>query len=191
MVMSLARPMLRSPALRMASRRFESTATSKAAEGTKEVASKAQDGLSRVIGAAGGVARGLGQTLSKIGGRTGRVIAFIERQTPFVVYYSKVTAEVAKMIYHGQRMSFPSISAFQAVYRGLWRSALNRTLFPSSRTLLQNAREEVLEHGTEPLKARLATGTVIGLQCVGFFTVGEMLGRFKLVGYHGEPASHH
>ncbi|CCE29786.1 related to F1F0-ATP synthase subunit G [Claviceps purpurea 20.1] len=189
--MSLARPMLRSPALRMASRRFESTATSKAAEGTKEVASKAQDGLSRVVGAAGGVARGLGQTLSKIGGRTGRVIAFIERQTPFVVYYSKVTAEVAKTIYHGQRMSLPSISAFQAVYRGLWRSALNRTLFPSPRTLLQNAREEVLEHGTEPLKARLATGTVIGLQCVGFFTVGEMLGRFKLVGYHGEPASHH
>ncbi|KAG6054918.1 hypothetical protein E4U32_006623 [Claviceps aff. humidiphila group G2b] len=80
MVMSLARPMLRSPALRMASRRFESTATSKAAEGTKEVASKAQDGLSRVVGAAGGAARGLGQTLSKIGGRTGRVIAFIERE---------------------------------------------------------------------------------------------------------------
>ncbi|KAG5976059.1 hypothetical protein E4U58_006394 [Claviceps cyperi] len=187
MVMSLARPMLRSPALRMASRRFESTTTSKAAEGTKEVASKAQDGLSRVVGAA----RGLGQALSKIGGRTGRVIAFVERQTPFVVYYSKVTAEVAKMIYHGQRMSPPSISAFKAVYRGLWRSALNRTLFPSPRTILQNAREEVLEHGTEPLKARIAVGTVIGLQCVGFFTVGEMLGRFKLVGYHGEPASHH
>ncbi|KAG6058969.1 hypothetical protein E4U17_007191 [Claviceps sp. LM77 group G4] len=187
MVMSLARPMLRSPALRIASRRFESTATSKAAEGTKEVASKAQDGLSRVVGAAGGAARGLGQALSKIGGRTERVIAFIERQTPFVAYYSKVTAEVAKMVYHGQRMSPPSVSAFQAVYRSLWRSALNRTLFPSPRAILQNIREE----GAESLKARLSTGTVIGLQCVGFFTVGEILGRFKLVGYHGEPASHH
>lgn len=73
MAMSVARPMIRSPALRMTARRFESTA-----------ASKAQQGLSRVTSAAGpaiaGAARGVTNTLSKIGGRTGRLIAFVERE---------------------------------------------------------------------------------------------------------------
>lgn len=84
MAMSLARPMIRSPALRMAARRFESTATAKATEAAKDTASKAQQGLSRVAAAAGpaiaGAARGVGNALSKVGGRTGRLIAFVERE---------------------------------------------------------------------------------------------------------------
>ena len=81
---------VRSPA----TRRFESTA-SKATEAAKDTASKAGDtaaeykskaseGLSRVSSAAGpaisGAAKGLGNALGKIGGRTGRVIAFVERE---------------------------------------------------------------------------------------------------------------
>lgn len=76
--------MLRSPAFRLAARRFESTTASKATDAAKETASKAQQGLSRVTSAAGpalaGAARGVGNTLSKIGGRTGRLIAFVERK---------------------------------------------------------------------------------------------------------------
>ena len=74
--------------------RFESTA-SKASEAAKDTASKASEkasdfqskasqGLSRVSSAAGpaisGAAKGLGNALGKIGGRTGRLIAFIERE---------------------------------------------------------------------------------------------------------------
>lgn len=73
---TLVRPMLRSPVLRLAGRRFESTATGKAAE----AATKAQQGLSRVSGAAAGAAKGLGNALSKAGGRTGRLFAMIERE---------------------------------------------------------------------------------------------------------------
>jgi hypothetical protein len=77
--------MIRSPALRMASRRFESTAASKATEAAKETATKAQQGLSRVTSAAGpaivGAARGVGNALGKIGGRTGRLIGFVERES--------------------------------------------------------------------------------------------------------------
>jgi F-type H+-transporting ATPase subunit g len=37
----------------------------------------------------------------------------------------------------------------------------------------------------------LAAGVVFA-ECAGFFSVGEILGRLKLVGYHGEPpAAHH
>lgn len=91
---SLARPMLRSPALRVAARRFESTAAQKATENAKQAASKAtenaklaasraQEGLSRVTTAAGpaiaGYAKGVASTLGKVGGRTGKVIGFVER----------------------------------------------------------------------------------------------------------------
>lgn len=41
-------------------------------------------------------------------------------------------------------------------------------------------------------RAALATGGVVLAECLGFFTVGEMIGRLKIVGYHGEPpAAHH
>lgn len=74
--------------------RFESTA-SKATEAAKDTASKASEkasdfqtkaseGLSRVSSAAGpaisGAAKGVSNALGKIGGRTGRFIAFVERK---------------------------------------------------------------------------------------------------------------
>ena len=81
--MSPIRPALRSPALRLASRRFQSTSTQKATETAKEVQAKASQGLSRVTSAAGpaiaGAAKGLGGALSKVGGRTGKLIAFVQR----------------------------------------------------------------------------------------------------------------
>jgi F-type H+-transporting ATPase subunit g len=75
-------------------RRFEST-TSKAADTAKESASKAtetakgfqskaSEGLSRVTSSAGpalsGAVKGVGSALGKIGGRTGRFVAFVERE---------------------------------------------------------------------------------------------------------------
>lgn len=85
--------MLRSPATRMAARRFESTASQKAAEAARDTAAKAkeyqaraQEGLSRVTSAAGpalaGAAKGLTKSLGKLGGRTGRFIAFVESTLP-------------------------------------------------------------------------------------------------------------
>lgn len=73
-------------------RRFESTST-KASETAKDAASKAKEtaanfqskateGLSKVSAAAGpalaGAAKGLGNALGKVGGRTGKLIGFIE-----------------------------------------------------------------------------------------------------------------
>jgi F-type H+-transporting ATPase subunit g len=77
--------------------RFESTntTTQKAAETAKQAASKASStasetvskasqGLSRVASSAGpvivGAAKGAATTLSKMGGRTGRLVAFVERK---------------------------------------------------------------------------------------------------------------
>lgn len=75
-------------------RRFEST-SSKATEAAKDTASKASqtaaeykskasEGLTRVASSAGpaisSAAKGLGSALSKVGGRTGRFVAFVERE---------------------------------------------------------------------------------------------------------------
>lgn len=40
-------------------------------------------------------------------------------------------------------------------------------------------------------RQQLAAVGVVGAELLGFFTVGQMIGRFKLVGYHGEPAHGH
>ncbi|KYK54138.1 hypothetical protein DCS_06095 [Drechmeria coniospora] len=176
-VSALARPMLRSPVLRMAAaRRLESTA-----------ASRAQEGLSRVTSAAGpaiaGAAKGVANALGKVGGRTGRVIAFVERQTPLVLYYSKVGLELTKLVFQSQKMSPPSMATFQTYYQNLWRSLQTGTIFRAPANLVQQIRNVS--------NVQLAAGAVVFAECLGFFTAGEMLGRFKLVGYHGEPGSHH
>ena len=128
-------------------RRFESS-TAKATDAAKDTASKvsqtaagykskASEGLSRVTSSAGpaisGAARGVGNALGKIGGRTGRLIAFVERkyhledlnfglpgkfgssmanievagQIPPTVYYARVGLELSKLVFQGQKMSPP------------------------------------------------------------------------------------
>ncbi|CAF3515969.1 unnamed protein product [Fusarium graminearum] len=184
---SLARPMLRSPALRVAARRFESTTAQKAAENAKQAATRAQEGLSRVTSTAGpaiaGYAKGVASTLGKVGGRTGKIIGFVERQVPFVVYYSKVGLELGKFVFHNQKMSPPNMATFQTTYQNLIKSIQNRTIIQSSQNLVQQVRN------IGP--AQLAAGGVVAAEVLGFFTVGEMIGRFKLVGYRGEVSSHH
>lgn len=88
-----ARPLVRRAALQVG-RRLQSTTTQKASETAQQTASKAKDaaseytakaaqGLSRVTSSAGpaiaNAAKGVSGALGKIGGRTGRLVAFVER----------------------------------------------------------------------------------------------------------------
>ncbi|KAK5992825.1 ATP synthase subunit g [Cladobotryum mycophilum] len=199
MAPSVARPLLRSPVLRqLVFRRFESTAANKAAEkateATKDAAAKAKEfqakaaeGLSRVSSAAGpaiaGAARGLTNALGKVGGRTGQLVNTIEKHTPTAVYYGKVTAETAKLVFHAQKMAPPNAATFQSYYEALWNGLRSGTLIKSPQALIQQARNLS--------NAQLLAGGVIFAECLGFFTVGEMIGRFKLIGYRGQTAAHH
>lgn len=195
-----ARPVLRSSALRnVVGRRFESTATTKATETAKETAGKAKEvasqyqakaaeGLSRVTSAAGpalaGAAKGVSGALGRIGGRTGRLIGFVERQIPSAIYYSRVGLELSKLVFKGQSMSPPSINTFQAHFQNAFKRLQNpSSLAQSANSYTQQARN------ISP--AQLATAGVLVAELLGFFTVGEMIGRMKLVGYHGEVAHHH
>ncbi|KAI1251792.1 hypothetical protein MGN70_006361 [Eutypa lata] len=212
---TLARPMLRQSGAawgRMAARRFESTAstnakkaTEKAGETAKDTAkdtaakvsatvseysTKAAQGLSKVTATAGpaitGAAKGVAESLSKVGGRTGRLVGFIEKQTPTVVFYSKVGAELAKIVFRNQKMTPPY---FQNVYKTYLQNP-NALLQTASKAAQQPAN--LLQQARNVSRAQLVAGGVLAAECVGFFTVGEMIGRFKIIGYHGgNPAAHH
>ncbi|ROV99334.1 hypothetical protein VSDG_04005 [Cytospora chrysosperma] len=200
---ALARPLLRQN-LRFAARRFQSSdATAaqakKAAEATKATAqnlqAKAAQGLSRVTSAAGpaitGAAKGLSGALGKVGGRTGRFVRFVERQVPFVVYYSKVTLELGKLVFQGQKMSPPPLSTFQSYFNRALNAVKNPQSLLQSASSATTAPASAVNQVRNISRAQLAGGAVLLAEVLGFFTVGEMIGRFKLVGYHGETGHAH
>ncbi|KUJ08717.1 uncharacterized protein LY89DRAFT_599306 [Mollisia scopiformis] len=178
--------------------RFESTA-SKASEAAKDTASKASEkasdfqsraseGLSRVSSAAGpaisGAAKGLSNALGRVGGRTGRLIAFVERQIPPTIYYARVGLELSKIVFQGQKMTPPPVSTFQSYFQRLVKSFRNPSALLNStpNATPSNALQSFRNINT----AQLVSGAVIVAEVLGFFTVGEMIGRMKLVGYRGE-----
>ncbi|KAI1204832.1 GroES-like protein [Annulohypoxylon truncatum] len=205
----LARPMLRQSGAwsRMAARRFESTSTQKATETAKEsaakasklaseYASKAQQGLSRVASSAGpaiaAATKGLSKSLGSVGGRTGKLVTLVEKQTPTVVYYSKVVSELAKIIFQGQKMSPPSLVTVQSYWQNVLKSVQNPSALLETANKFAQSPAALMQQARNISKTQLAVGGVLFAECLGFFTVGEMIGRFKLVGYHGDThAAHH
>ncbi|TAQ86108.1 hypothetical protein B7494_g5569 [Chlorociboria aeruginascens] len=189
-------------------RRFQSTTTAKATETAKETAAKASqtassfqsqasEGLSRVTSSAGpaisGAAKGLGNALGKIGGRTGKLIAFIERQIPPTLYYARVGLELSKLVFQGQKMAPPPISSFQSHFQSALKTLRNPySLFTqASKSTAQTTPSSLLEQVRNVNSAQLAAGGVVVAEVLGFFTVGEIIGRFKLVGYKGDDGAHH
>ncbi|PHH60264.1 hypothetical protein CDD81_1892 [Ophiocordyceps australis] len=79
-------------------------------------------------------------------------------------------------------MNPPSLATFQSYYQNLWNALKSGSLFKVSQNMLQQLRNIG--------SPQIAVGAVIFAECVGFFTVGEMIGRFKIIGYHGEPNNH-
>lgn len=84
-----------------------------------------------------------------------------------------------------------------ATFQGYFNRALGAIKNPGS--LLQSTASNaaatnpasVVERARNISTAQLVGGGVLVAEVLGFFTVGEMIGRFKLVGYHGETAHHH
>jgi len=207
MSLSASRAVLRRSKLPgQAFRRFEST-TAKATEAAKETASKASEtasdykskasqGLSRVTSSAGpalsGVAKSVSNTVGKIGGRTGRLIAFVERQIPPAIYYARVGLELSKLVFQGQKMTPPPLSTFQSYFQTLIKGVRNpSSLFPQGSNSGNANPSAILNQIRNINSAQLASGAVVLAEVLGFFTVGEIIGRMKLVGYRGETAETH
>lgn len=51
--------------------------------------------------------------------------------------------------------------------------------------------EHILNSIRNTNRQELISLGVIGAELLGFFTVGTMIGRMKVIGYHGEPGHEH
>ncbi|KAI9932223.1 hypothetical protein ASPWEDRAFT_154250 [Aspergillus wentii DTO 134E9] len=162
-----------------------SETASKAGETASSAASKASEGLSRAASTAGPALNNAAAALRKVGGRTGKVISFVDSMIPPTVYYSKVGIEVARLVFRGQNMSPPNMATFQSYFQPL----INATRNPAA--LKNVSPSNILSCIRNASKKEIALAGVATAEVIGFFTVGEMIGRMNIVGYRGEPEHHH
>ncbi|KAJ5491048.1 hypothetical protein N7539_002615 [Penicillium diatomitis] len=151
-----------------------SEAASKAGQSASNAASKAQDGLSKATAAAGPALSNAATALRKVGGPVGKVVKFVDSMIPPTIYYSRVGLELGKLVFRGQKMSPPNMATFQSYFEPLMNVMRN----PAAIKNLQMP------------SPRIALFGVTAAEIIGFFTVGEMIGRMNIVGYRGEVAHH-
>lgn len=168
---------------------------SKATDKTSEFTSKASEGLSRVTSTAGPAlsraGSGVLNALGRVGGRTGKVVAFVERSIPPTVYYARVGLELAKLVFRGRNMSLPSVKVWEQYYQKTLELVRNRQLLQQQVSKLVDNSAELTSRIRNLNAAQIAGGAVVGAEILGFFTVGEIIGRMKLVGYRGPAESEH
>lgn len=84
------------------------------------------------------------------------------------------------------------VATFQAYYRRLLSSVRNPSgLVTASASAVPSSPQQALQSIRNLSRAQVASAAVIAAECLGFFTVGEIIGRRKIIGYHGEPQSAH
>ncbi|KAI4191242.1 MAG: hypothetical protein LQ346_004795 [Caloplaca aetnensis] len=150
-----------------------SSTASKTKEKASDATSKASQGLSRVTSSAGpalsGAAQGVSNALGRIGGRTGRLISFVECE-------SETTG---------------NLQAFQAYTQPLIQAVRHpASLFNQATTSGSATPSSILTRVRDLNSRQLGSAGVVAAEVLGFFSVGEMIGRMKIVGYRGAEEHH-
>lgn len=89
------------------------------------------------------------------------------------VYYGKVGAELSKQVYLKEGLQPPSVTDFKKVYLNLYSKTLQYVVKPKEvLSVFKNIQKnDALKYGA------------YGIQLLGFYSVGEVIGRRKVVGY--------
>jgi len=131
--------------------------------------------------------------LGGMGGRTGRLIGFVQSLIPPTIYYSKVGLELAKLVARDQKMSPPSVEVFQKYFQPVVNALKHpANLFTSATTTTSTLQPTNILGRVRNMNNQQLVGVgIVAAEVIGFFSVGEMLGRLKIVGYrssapHGE-----
>ena len=82
-----------------------------------------------------------------------------------------------------------SIAQFQSYFQPLTNAARNPRTLLSGNSL--PSPESALNSVRGVNRQQIASLGVVFAEILGFFTVGTMLGRLKVVGYHGEVHHEH
>ncbi|SMN18521.1 similar to Saccharomyces cerevisiae YPR020W ATP20 Subunit g of the mitochondrial F1F0 ATP synthase [Maudiozyma saulgeensis] len=112
-----------------------------------------------------------------------KTTALVTKTVEKTVYCGKVTGELSKQIYKSEKLQPPSLDEFKSVYMNLYSNSLRYIKTPQQAVncLKASGKNDLLKYGA------------IGIQLLGFYSVGEVIGRRKLVGYnsYAEKAIHH
>ncbi|KAF2713660.1 mitochondrial F1F0-ATP synthase-like protein g subunit [Pleomassaria siparia CBS 279.74] len=184
--------------------------TSEAAAAAKEKAaafqSKASEGLSRVTSSAGSALSKAGSTasealgksaeaLGKVGGRTGQVVGGVQSLIPQTVYYSKVGLELTKLVAKERGIALPDVATFQGYFQPAINALRNPASLVSRTTSFANSSAaqpaNIIQRVRSLTSTEIISTSVIVAEVIGFFSVGEIIGRFKLVGYTSKEPVHH
>lgn len=71
-----------------------------------------------------------------------------------------------------------------------FQSYFQRLINPANLQNLASSPQAILARVRNADTKEIALAGVTVAEVVGFFTVGEMIGRMNIVGYKGEPAHH-
>lgn len=96
------------------------------------------------------------------------------------VYYGKVGAELSKQIYLKERLQPPSIDEFKRAYVGFYQKGI----FYASRP------KDIISLVQTFNKDHYIKFTAYFVQLLGFYSVGEIIGRRNVVGYK-DHSNHH
>ena len=87
---------------------------------------------------------------------------------------------------------FSSLQTFQSYGNSLVNTLRNPSKISSAAPAASNVTPEAAINTVRNVnRAQLATAGVVFAEVLGFFTVGEMIGRMKIVGYRGEVHHEH
>ncbi|KNG48824.1 atp-dependent rna helicase rok1 [Stemphylium lycopersici] len=169
--------------------------TAEATNTVKDTASKAQskasEGLSKVQSSASSAASGAGSAVNSASqqatGRVGRMVNFVQGLVPRATYYGRVGLELGKLIAHQRSMQPPSVQTMQNYIQ----PALNALRNPASlfnrvaseaNSAAQQPANVLAQIRSMPREQWYSMGVVVA-EVIGFFSVGEIIGRFKLTIY--------
>jgi F-type H+-transporting ATPase subunit g len=133
---------------------------------------------------------------------------------PPTIYYSKVGLELGKIVFEQRKMSPPyaavypyksettprytympcrSLATFQVYFQPVLNALRHpATLFTQATTTSSTLQPtQILNRVRNLNNAQLASAAVVTAEIIGFFSVGEMLGRFKIIGYRSSEPAHH
>jgi F-type H+-transporting ATPase subunit g len=85
------------------------------------------------------------------------------------------------------------LAQFQSYFQPVTNVVRNpRSIVSSASSVTSSINPDAVLSSIRNVNRRqLTTAGIIFAEVLGFFTVGEMLGRLKIVGYHGEPHHEH
>jgi F-type H+-transporting ATPase subunit g len=84
-----------------------------------------------------------------------------------------------------------SVSTFQQYFQNFVKSFRNPGALFQQASKTGGNPQSMISSIRNVNSQQLASGAVIFAEVLGFFTVGEMIGRMKLVGYRGDVGHHH